>query len=247
MTDAVLPPDTTANGVAVSISDSSARMCDRDILRKKIRAADCIMILYDMTRSDTLVSIERTWLPLIRDVCNHDREAKADEKAVLIVGTKRDLLDVDAFDDMHRLRDQEERLKRLFVDNAAATQQHTVVSPGSPSTGLPAGAVGYATNMQVPACYQCSAKYMDADQIFFEGELAVSFPITPLFNVATNEFTEACSRAFAHIFRIFDINQDGQLDDKELLALQLKSFDVPLQDEEIAALKKEVRLAVAGS
>ena len=79
-----------------------------------------------------------------------------------------------------------------------------------------------------------------------EGELAVTFPIAPLFNLATNEFTPACSRALAHIFRIFDVNQDGLLGDKEMLALQLKCFDVPLQDEELAAVKREIRLAVVG-
>ena len=174
MTDAVLPPDTTANGVAVSISDSSAYMCDRDLLRKKIRAADCIMILYDMTRTDTLVSIERVWLPLIRDTCSsQDREATIDEKVVLIVGTKRDLLEVDDGNDDFRLQGQEERLKRLFLDPYTLTPQHTAFSPpGCPSTPLSPGAVGYATNLPaVMACYQCSAKYMDADQIFFEGEI----------------------------------------------------------------------------
>lgn len=74
----------------------------------------------------------------------------------------------------------------------------------------------------------------------------MSFPIAPLFHVTTNEFTPACLRAFAHIFRIFDINQDGLLDDKDLLALQLKCFDVPLPDEDIAALKREIRLTVLG-
>ena len=173
MTDAVLPPDTTANGVAVSISDSSAYMCDRDLLRKKIRAADCIVILYDMTRTDTLVSIERMWLPLIRDTCSsQDREAKNEEKVVLIVGTKRDLVEVDGNDDF-RLQEQEERLKRLFLDPSTLPPQHTAFSPpGCPSTSLSPGAVGYATNLPaVMAYYQCSAKYMDADQIFFEGEI----------------------------------------------------------------------------
>ena len=179
MTDAVLPPDTTANGVAVTISDSSARLCDREILRKKIRTADCVMVLYDMTRSDTLVSIERIWLPLIRDICSsHELESKAEEKVVLIVGTKRDLLDADGSDDLHRLQEQEERLKRLFVDHSAVTQPHTHTagSLGRPSAAWSptGGAVGSAAaaNMQVMACYQCSAKYMDADQIFFEGELS---------------------------------------------------------------------------
>ena len=154
-------------------------------MKQKIRVADCILALYDVTRHETIDDLERTWLPLIRDVCGTDTIGKA----VLVVGAKKDLLDREgeADDDLSllRLKDEEERLKKVLSNYPF-----------------------------VLACYRCSAKDIDVDQIFYEGELAVSFPIAPLFDVKKAELTEPCQRAFAHIFRIFDTNQDGLLDDK---------------------------------
>ena len=43
-----------SSGIGVTIIDSSARPIDRDILRYKIRIADCILALYDVTRLETL-------------------------------------------------------------------------------------------------------------------------------------------------------------------------------------------------
>ena len=157
--------------------------CFTEIVKQKIRVADCVLALYDVTRHETIDGLELTWLPLIRDVCGTCTGTTG--KAVLVVGTKKDLLDYDDDHSLLRLKDEEERLKRVL-------------------SNFPF----------VSACYRCSAKDIDVDQIFYEGELAVSFPITPLFDVTKSELTEPCKRAFSHIFRIFDTNQDGLLDDK---------------------------------
>ena len=84
------------------------------------------------------------------------------------------------------------------------------------------------------------------DQIFYESELAVTFPVGPLFDTTRSEFTAACKIAFLRIFRCFDLNQDGLLGDEELNCLQLQSFGVPLKDEEVAALKQEISKSVRG-
>ena len=154
-----------------------------ELVKQKIRVADCVLALYDVTRHETIDGLELIWLPLIRDVCGTDTR-----KAVLVIGTKKDLLDHDDDINEHllsRLKEEEERLKKILSDFSF-----------------------------VQSCYRCSAKDIDVEQIFYEAELAVSFPITPLFDVTKSELTEPCKRAFMHIFRIFDTNQDGLLDDK---------------------------------
>ena len=98
----------------------------------------------------------------------------------------------------------------------------------------------------VVACYRCSAKLIDVDQMFYESELAVTFPIGPLFDTTRSEFTTPCKIAFNRIFRCFDSNQDGLLDDIELNNLQQQSFGVPLKDEEVIALKQEICKSVPG-
>jgi Ras family protein T1 len=59
MTDAIIPPDTTANNVCVTIMDSSARPGDREVLKHKIRAADSVIALYDVTRPETFDSLKQ--------------------------------------------------------------------------------------------------------------------------------------------------------------------------------------------
>lgn len=85
LTDAIIPPETTANDVCVTIMDSSASPNDREVLRQKIISADSVIALYDVTRPETFESLANFWLPLIRDL-------SAEYKPVILVGTKTDLL-----------------------------------------------------------------------------------------------------------------------------------------------------------
>lgn len=86
MTDAIIPPESTANEVCVTIMDSSTHPNDRDVLRQKIIAADSIIALYDVTRPETFDSLSNFWLPLLRDL------SAENYKPVILVGTKTDLL-----------------------------------------------------------------------------------------------------------------------------------------------------------
>ena len=86
MTDAIIPPETTAHDVCVTIMDSSSIQGDREVLRHKIAAVDSIIALYDVTRPETFDSLSTFWLPYIK-------ETSADQyKPVIVVGTKTDLL-----------------------------------------------------------------------------------------------------------------------------------------------------------
>ena len=71
-----------SSGIGVTIIDSSARPIDRDILRYKIRIADCILALYDVTRLETLDNLHNglilllfssstTQKKLSQNICNY--------------------------------------------------------------------------------------------------------------------------------------------------------------------------------
>jgi mitochondrial Rho GTPase 1 len=191
LVDAIIPIDSTANNVSVTIMDSSALLGDRDVLHQKIRMADSIISLYDVTRPETIDSLEELWLPTIRDICSPYPVSKA----VHVVGNKTDLVGSD------EEKVETVRMKKIVKDFPF-----------------------------VVATYRCSAKLVDVDQIFYESELAV-----------TSEFTSACKVAFLRIFRCVDLDQDGLLSDEELNSLQQQSFGIPLKDEEVTALKQEIR------
>lgn len=208
MTDAIIPPDTTANNVCVTIMDSSARPGDREVLKHKIRAADSVIALYDVTRPETFDSLLQEWLPLVRDISN----SLSINKAVVLVGTKIDL--VDDTDDV-RKQEETERL-RLLLSNFPF----------------------------VLACCRASAKLLNVDTVFYHGELVVSFPLYPIFDVDRCEFTRLCKQAFLRIFRIFDVDNDDLLSDCELCTLQQTCFDVCLKDDDVTAVKKQISKVV---
>lgn len=210
LVDAIIPPDSTANNVSVTIMDSSALLGDRDVLHQKIRMADSIIALFDVTRPETIDSLEELWLPTIRDICG----SLTVGKAVIVVGNKTDLV---GDQDEIQLEVEKVRMKKILKDFPF-----------------------------VVACYRCSAKHVDVDQIFYESELAVTFPVGPLFDTTRSEFTAGCKVAFLRIFRCFDFNQDGLLNDEELNCLQQQSFGVPLKEEEVASLKQEISKSVRG-
>ena len=223
MTDAVIPSDTTANGINVTIMDSSARSGDREVLKQKLRAADSVIALYDASRHETLENLSQEWLPLIKDVCsssnnstNHpDLENGTNtNKPVVIVGTKIDLL---GDSEENRVHEESEILRSILRKFPF-----------------------------VLACCRASAKLLNVDSVFYHGELVVTFPLGPLFDVSLSEFTPSCKRAFLRIFRVYDCDRDGLLSDHELCTLQQSCFDVTLRDEDVTAVKKQIAKSTPG-
>lgn len=210
LVDAIIPPDSTANNVSVTIMDSSTIPGDRDVLHQKIRMADSVIALYDVTRPETIDSLEELWLPTISDIWG----SFSVSKAVIVVGNKTDLVNDQ---DENQMDTDKVRMKKILKDFPF-----------------------------VVACYRCSAKLVDVDQIFYASELAVTFPVGPLFDTTRSEFTAPCKTAFLRVFRCFDSDQDGLLNNDELNSLQQQSFGVPLKDEEVSALKQEISKSVRG-
>lgn len=226
MIDSIIPSDTTANNINVTIMDSSARASDREVLKQKLRAADSVIALYDSSRHETLENLSHEWLPLIRDVCssssnnlthNHDLEKgsnNSEGKPVVIVGTKIDLLG-DA--EENRAQEESEILRSILRKFPF-----------------------------VLACCRASSKLLNVDSVFYYGELVVTFPLRPLFDVSLSEFTTSCKRALLRIFRVYDFDRDGLLSDHELCTLQQSCFDVPLRDEDLTAVKKQIAKSTTG-
>lgn len=226
MTDAIIPSDTTANNINVTIMDSSARAGDREVLKQKLRAADSIIALYDASRHETLESLSQEWLPLIKDVCSSSNNSNSHQsdyedgnnnninKPVVIVGTKIDLL---GDSEENRVHEESEILRSILRKFPF-----------------------------VLACCRASAKLLNVDSVFYHGELVVTFPLGQLFDVSLSEFTPQCKRALLRIFRVYDSDRDGLLSDHELCTLQQSCFDVTLRDEDVTAVKKQIAKSTPG-
>lgn len=215
MIDGIVCSTGNMSNVSITIMDSSAKLGDREVLKQKIGIADIIISLYDVTRPETIDSLESLWLPLIREVyTNGNGHGQPATAAVLVVGNKKDRI---GEHEESRLQKEEERMKNIL-------------------RGFPF----------VVACYRCSAKLIDVDQIFYECELAVEFPLAPIFDTNKSEFTDACKIAISRIFRCFDADMDGRLSDKELCALQERSFGAPLKKDEVVDLREAISKSIPG-
>ena len=95
LSDVIVPKDVTGPGeVGVTVMDTSPRLGlggEREVLMSKIKAADCVLAVYDASRPQTVEGLIDTWLPLVQDVSGDG----AGGKAVLVVGTKADLVEAD--------------------------------------------------------------------------------------------------------------------------------------------------------
>merc|ERR1711991_699707 len=169
--DVTIPPEGTASGATVNIMDSSSNIVHRGILRQKVRIADCVLALYDVTRLETLDSLHQEWLPLIRDILIASGEEKnpngnKPNHKVIVVGTKIDLLGESMTEDIRR-SDEKDRLSALF----------------------------HEFDPMVKFCDRCSAKLLHVDNVFYHGELVVAFPIEPLYNQKLCKYAPECSKA----------------------------------------------------
>lgn len=214
--DVTVPPESTASGTTVHIIDSSSNVLHRGILRQKVRIADCILALYDVTRLETLDSLHQEWLPLIRDlfVSCGEKEIANDNRnlKVIVVGTKIDLLGESMGTEDIRRSDERNRLASLF----------------------------HEFDSIIRLCDRCSAKLLNVDNVFYHGELVVAFPIEPLYNQKLCKYTPEFSKALRRIFRIIDLDKDGLLSDHELNQLEITCFNHILRDQEMEMIKRRM-------
>lgn len=94
---------------------------------------------------------------------------------------------------------------------------------------------------------ECSAKTLDeVPEVFGNAQKLVLYPVWPLYDTATRDFTPKLRRVLGRIFRVFDADHDGLLNDGELNALQERCFRSTLHQEDLEEVKKIVAKNVPG-
>ena len=66
--DAMIPIACNANGTCITLMDSSSDLRERENLKQKLLLADSIILLFDVTRMDTLRNITDVWIPLLLEI-----------------------------------------------------------------------------------------------------------------------------------------------------------------------------------
>uniref|UniRef100_A0A7S2S1L2 EF-hand domain-containing protein n=1 Tax=Rhizochromulina marina TaxID=1034831 RepID=A0A7S2S1L2_9STRA len=91
------------------------------------------------------------------------------------------------------------------------------------------------------ACFECSAKnHSGIAEVFWMAQIVVTHPSAPIFDLERNCLTAKCTFVMKRIFRFYDVDGDGVLNDEELREFQLQCFNTPLSDADIVALRKVI-------
>ena len=105
----------------------------------------------------------------------------------------------------------------------------------------------------VEGCIQCSARTGKnvADVFWFARRLQI-YPVSPLYDIAKKELTEACNYALRRVFRMCQKDREGQsgsgdlkdvLTDEDLKGFQVTVFKQELSDKELEQVKQMVKEA----
>ena len=95
---------------------------------------------------------------------------------------------------------------------------------------------------EVDVCIECSAKTVsNISEVFYFAQKAVLHPTRPLYDVENHSLKPSAEAALRRIFKICDKDRDGGLSDKELNDFQFTCFNVLLQPDELAGVKKVVQ------
>ncbi|WOL15903.1 mitochondrial Rho GTPase 1-like [Canna indica] len=95
---------------------------------------------------------------------------------------------------------------------------------------------------EIETCIECSAlRQIQVQEVFYYAQKAVVHPTAPLFDQETQSLKPRCMKALKRIFILCDQDKDGALNDTELNDFQIRCFGAPLQQAEIAGVKKVVQ------
>ncbi|ODQ64320.1 mitochondrial Rho GTPase 1 [Nadsonia fulvescens var. elongata DSM 6958] len=94
---------------------------------------------------------------------------------------------------------------------------------------------------EIESCIRCSAKLnYNINQAFYLCQRAVIHPIAPLFDSKEGKLKPAAVSALQRVFFLCDKDQDGYLNDSEILDLQIKCFSKSLDKFDLAQLKSTI-------
>ena len=234
-----IPPGKTASNVRVTIMDSSARSAYREQLLQRILYTDVILLLYDVTRSETFESIASEWLPMLKDIQEthlHNNSRSYSQSSFNLPFTHSAIASEQTSSPGHSscLKDY----KPVIMVGSKSDLVGDEVDRNSVLNQFPFVLLSMA----------CSAANLEnVDDVFKFAEQFVTYPLHPIYDLTLHEFTPACRRALRCIFRMFDMDNDNLLDDYELCELHVKCFEVePLTDGELKAVKDLISRHVTG-
>ncbi|KIW04269.1 uncharacterized protein PV09_04571 [Verruconis gallopava] len=95
---------------------------------------------------------------------------------------------------------------------------------------------------EIDSCIRTSAKeHHNINEVFFLCQKAVTHPIAPLFDSKEGNLKPGAVAALTRIFYLCDRDQDGWLSDGEINSFQLRVFERPLGEEELANIKRNIQ------
>lgn len=91
---------------------------------------------------------------------------------------------------------------------------------------------------EVDTCVKASAKtHFDVNQSFYLCQRSISYPISPLFDAKVGDLKPSAVAALSRIFFLSDEDQDGFLNDNEIMDLQRKCFGKSIDLNELNFIK----------
>ncbi len=95
---------------------------------------------------------------------------------------------------------------------------------------------------EIDSCIRTSAReHYNVNEAFFLCQKAVTDPIAPLFDSKESVLKPAAAAALQRVFYLCDKDKDGVLDDKEMEGFQQKSFNKPLNPQDLEHIKETIR------
>lgn len=95
---------------------------------------------------------------------------------------------------------------------------------------------------EIDSCIRTSAReHHNINEVFFLCQKAVTHPVAPIYDSKEGALKPAAVEALRRVFYLSDKDQDGFLNDKELLEFQRKCFDKDLSEEELSSIKRTIQ------
>ncbi|GAB7338389.1 hypothetical protein MBLNU457_4684t1 [Dothideomycetes sp. NU457] len=94
---------------------------------------------------------------------------------------------------------------------------------------------------EIDSCIRTSAReHLNVNEVFFLCQKAVTHPIAPIYDSKESNLKPAAMSALKRIFYLCDKDQDGMLNDKEIHDFQMKCFEKPLGEDDLASIKRSI-------
>lgn len=193
-----LPPTLgTPDNVTTTIVDTSALPQERNNLRKELRKATVILLVYSDHYSYERVAL--FWMPFFRSL--------GVNVPVVLCANKSDL------------------------------------QPGGSASQVMADEMlpVMSEYKEIDSCIRTSAKeHYNVNEVFFLCQKSVTHPIAPLYDSKEAALKPAAVSALRRVFYLCDKDQDGYLNDKEISDFQVKCFEKPLSENDLADIKRSI-------